>query len=76
AVVSVDTSVAHVAGALGTPLLLLLPWVADWRWFLGADDTPWYPVAKLLRQPVQGDWQSPIAALVDIIRSQFVAGAP
>lgn len=64
AVVSVDTSVAHVAGALGKPLYLLLPWVADWRWFLVRDDTPWYPGAQLLRQPVQGDWQTPIAAVV------------
>ncbi|MGB8603415.1 MAG: glycosyltransferase family 9 protein, partial [Rhizomicrobium sp.] len=76
AVVSVDTSVAHVAGALGTPLLLLLPWVADWRWFCEEDDTPWYPGAKLLRQPVQGDWHTPIAAAAGAVARNTVSIHP
>ena len=42
-VISVDTSIAHVAGALGRPVWLLLPFVPDWRWQLARDDTPWYP---------------------------------
>jgi tetratricopeptide (TPR) repeat protein len=61
--IAVDTSVAHLAGALGRPLWLLLPWVADWRWLDGRDDSPWYPGAKLFRQPEPQDWSGVIAAV-------------
>ena len=60
-VVSVDTAVAHLAGALGKPVVILLPHAADFRWMRDRDDTPWYPTAKLLRQPAFGDWDSVIA---------------
>ncbi len=55
-VISVDTSVAHLAGALGRPLWLLLPKPCDWRWMSDREDTPWYPRARLFRQTRPGDW--------------------
>jgi Tfp pilus assembly protein PilF len=62
-VVAVDTAVAHLAGALGKRVVILLPHAADFRWMRGRDDTPWYPTATLLRQPAFGDWDSVIARL-------------
>jgi hypothetical protein len=61
-VITVDTAVAHLAGAMGRPLWLLLPHVQDWRWLRGRDDSPWYSTAKLFRQPQIGDWDGAIAA--------------
>ncbi len=55
-VISVDTSVAHLAGALGRPLWLLIPKPCDWRWMSDREDTPWYPGARLFRQAAPGDW--------------------
>lgn len=59
-VISVDTSVAHLAGALGKPVWILLPFSPDWRWMLGREDSPWYPTARLFRQTEMGDWQGVI----------------
>jgi hypothetical protein len=62
-VIAVDTSIAHLVGAMGKPLWFLVPYVADWRWLLNREDTPWYPTARLIRQPKLGDWNSVMARL-------------
>ncbi len=62
-IVSVDTAVAHLAGALGKPVWILLPFSPDWRWLLDREDTPWYPTMRLYRQPVFNDWASVIEAV-------------
>lgn len=63
-VVSVDSAPAHLAGALGRPVSILLARSADWRWQEGRTDSPWYPTATLFRQRRLGDWSEPVAALV------------
>jgi tetratricopeptide (TPR) repeat protein len=67
-VISVDTAVAHLAGALGKPVVILLPYAADFRWMRGRSDTPWYPTARLMRQPAFGDWDSVIVGLREELR--------
>lgn len=67
AVLSVDTSVAHVTGALGRPLLLMLQRCCDWRWGLSGDASPWYPSARLLRQPAPGDWTAVVRQAMAVI---------
>jgi tetratricopeptide (TPR) repeat protein len=68
-VISVDTSVAHLAAAMGKTVWTLLPFAPDWRWLLGRSDSPWYPTMRLFRQPSPGDWGSPIRALAEDLRA-------
>ena len=62
-VVTVDTSIAHLAGALGKQVWVLVPFKPDWRWLLGRNDSPWYPSMRLFRQTQRGDWQGPLAQI-------------
>jgi tetratricopeptide (TPR) repeat protein len=70
-IVTVDTSVGHVAGALGRPVFILLKAVgADWRWLYRRDDTAWYPTARLFRQGKPGDWEELLARVADAVRGR------
>jgi FkbM family methyltransferase len=62
-VISVDTALVHLAGALGKPCWVLLPFAPDWRWLLNRSDTPWYPTLRLFRQPAPNDWDRAIQAV-------------
>jgi tetratricopeptide (TPR) repeat protein/glycosyltransferase involved in cell wall biosynthesis len=67
-VITVDTAVAHLAGALAKPVWTLIPFAPDWRWLLDRDDSPWYPTMRLYRQPGRGDWASVIARVAEALR--------
>jgi len=67
-VVTVDTAVAHLAGALGKPVWILSRYDGCWRWLMDRDDSPWYPTARLYRQNAPGDWSDPLARLIRDLR--------
>jgi hypothetical protein len=67
-VIAVDTSVAHLAGALGRPVWTLIPNDSDWRWLLDREDTPWYPTMRLFRQTTHGDWSSVLSTVAVALR--------
>jgi ADP-heptose:LPS heptosyltransferase len=64
-VISTDTCVAHLAGAMGKPVWILLPHLGDWRWMQSIETTPWYPTARLLRQSEPGDWKAVVAMAIE-----------
>lgn len=70
-VISCDTAVAHLAGALGVPVWLPLKFVPDWRWLLDRDDSPWYPTMRLFRQESPGNWRSAFAAIEAALRQRL-----
>jgi Flp pilus assembly protein TadD len=72
-VVAADTSVAHLAGALGKPVFILLPAAPDWRWMLGRSDSPWYASARLYRQDRPGDWTGAVGHALRDVRAYFDA---
>ena len=75
-IVSVDTSVVHLAGALGRPVWVALPVIPDWRWMRGRTDSPWYPTMRLFRQPKPGDWESVFHEIALAVRMAKDDAAP
>ena len=74
--VTVDTGIAHLAGALGLPAWVLIHHPSDWRWLTGRTDSPWYPSLRLFRQPRAGDWETPIAALIAAVAALAATSGP
>jgi ADP-heptose:LPS heptosyltransferase len=76
-VITVDTSMGHLAGAMAKPVWILVPKAADWRWMLEREDSPWYPTARLFRQAKPGEWDAVLerlgAALVNELRQPAAA---
>ena len=68
-VLSIDTSVAHLAGAMGKPTWVLLPHAPDWRWLLNRTDSPWYPSLKLYRQNAQRRWEPLLETVADDLQA-------
>ncbi len=74
-VVTVDTAIAHLAGAMGLPVWTLIYEPCDWRWMTRREDSPWYPTMRLFRQPRAGAWDEPVARLTAALRNLAVAGS-
>jgi Flp pilus assembly protein TadD len=72
-VITVDTAIAHLAGAMGKPVWVLLPFAPDWRWMLDRSDSPWYPTMQLFRQKTPGDWNEVIERVTRELK-KFVSG--
>jgi hypothetical protein len=70
-VITVDTAIGHLAGAMARPVWIMLPKVSDWRWLLERSDSPWYPTARLFRQQTPGAWDPVIAAVTGILAHEL-----
>jgi len=67
-IITVDTSISHLSGALNKPVWVFVPFVPDWRWMLGREDSPWYPTMRLFRQKSIGDWADVVQRTRDTLR--------
>ena len=75
-IVTSDTSIAHLAGALGRPVWVVLRHMPDWRWLLDRSDSPWYPAMKLYRQSVRGDWDGAFERITEDVAKLTAAVQP
>ena len=75
-IITTDTNLPHLAGAMGKPVWILLSYNPDWRWLLDRDDSPWYPSARLFRQKQIGDWAGVIDEICNEFRSVIASGRP
>ena len=70
-IITVDTAIAHLAGAMGKPVWLLLPWATDWRWIAHQTTSPWYPTMRIFQQPKPGDWETPLQEIfLELLKEQ------
>lgn len=74
-VITIDTAVAHLAGALGARTWVVLPYVAEWRWLCQRQDSPWYPTMRLFRQPCAGDWPALMSSVAEALNDCVQSGA-
>ena len=75
-IITTDTAAAHLAGGLGVPVWTALAYVADWRWLLDREETPWYPTMRLFRQTEPGNWSEVFERMTRELKQQLAAGAP
>ncbi len=75
-IISVDTALVHLAGAMGKPVWTLLPYAPDWRWLLEREDSPWYPTMRLFRQPAHGDWGAVFGEVKDELEKLVATTTP
>jgi len=74
-VITIDTSIANLAGAMSRPTWVLLPFSADWRWMVSGENSPWYPTARLFRQPAPGNWDGVVTQVVQALKDFRPAAA-
>ncbi len=70
-VITVDTSMGHLAGAMARPVWIMVPKAADWRWMLEREDTPWYPTARLFRQAKPGEWDPVLSRVIAALSGEL-----
>jgi len=75
-IITTDTCIAHLAGAMAKPTWILLPHLADWRWMENIETTPWYPTARLFRQPASGDWAAVLSVLITELAKAHIKTDP
>jgi ADP-heptose:LPS heptosyltransferase len=73
-IITVDTSIGHLSGALGKPVWIMLSKASDWRWLIGRPDSPWYPTVRLFRQPQPGEWDTVITDVTEALSAHLASG--